>query len=343
MEMKYPSPLKKGDKIAITAPSDGANLAYLDRAILQLKEYGFEVIETPHVRTTNKLMSTDGKTRAEELMSVWQDVNVKHIIAARGGEFLIDMIPYLHAYRHQIRITNPIQYVQGFSDISLLNLYLTTQFNIATMQAENIGHFGMQQLDPALVQTLQILEGSFDPSTGFMQHSFEQYEGNWRKDEDFVGYELTTPVKYQLLGSEESNISVEGRLIGGTIEAIIQLIGTPYDNTKSFCEQWKEGMIWYLDNYMLQAPALYTALLQMKHAGWFNNVNCFLIGRSYGGETVDTFTAEDAMQKALGDLHVPIIYDVDIGHVSPQFTLINGALATFLFDNGKGTIKQQLK
>jgi muramoyltetrapeptide carboxypeptidase len=35
------------------------------------------------------------------------------------------------------------------------------------------------------------------------------------------------------------------------------------------------------------------------------------------------------------------VYDVDIGHQPPQFTLINGALATLTFENGGGQIMQR--
>ncbi|WP_223882164.1 hypothetical protein [Kluyvera genomosp. 3] len=48
------------------------------------------------------------------------------------------------------------------------------------------------------------------------------------------------------------------------------------------------------------------------------------------------------MQSALGDLHIPVIYDVDIGHIPPQMTLVNGVQATVVFEKHGGSITQQL-
>ncbi|WP_143003422.1 hypothetical protein [Melghirimyces thermohalophilus] len=38
-------------------------------------------------------------------------------------------------------------------------------------------------------------------------------------------------------------------------------------------------------------------------------------------------------------MDVPVIYDVDIGHVPPQLTLVNGVFATVTAEGGKGTCK----
>jgi len=41
----------------------------------------------------------------------------------------------------------------------------------------------------------------------------------------------------------------------------------------------------------------------------------------------------------LGDLNVPVIFDMDIGHKGPQFSMINGAKAEVVSENGKGSLK----
>ncbi|MBN3786175.1 hypothetical protein G3N94_04600 [Burkholderia sp. Ac-20353] len=48
------------------------------------------------------------------------------------------------------------------------------------------------------------------------------------------------------------------------------------------------------------------------------------------------------MQSALGDIRCPVIYDMDIGHVPPQLSLVNGALAQVELHDGHGTIVQWL-
>ena len=52
---------------------------------------------------------------------------------------------------------------------------------------------------------------------------------------------------------------------------------------------------------------------------------------------------EESVMDAVGDLEIPIIFDADIGHVPPQFSLINGAKADICSKNGKGKISFELK
>lgn len=54
------------------------------------------------------------------------------------------------------------------------------------------------------------------------------------------------------------------------------------------------------------------------------------------------FTQRDAVESALGHLDVPVILDVDCGHVPPHLALVNGALADVVFDGDTQTITQTL-
>ena len=52
------------------------------------------------------------------------------------------------------------------------------------------------------------------------------------------------------------------------------------------------------------------------------------------------YTVDDVYQELAGELQIPVIYDVDCGHVPPQMTFINGAFAEVETENGKGSIRQ---
>ena len=119
----YPDKLNIGDTIATTAVSMTANLDKIDIAIDNLKELGLKVIETDNVRKSEGAVSSSGKQRAYELLELYKNTDVKYIIASRGGEFLMEMLPYLDEHRDVIK-NNP-KWIQGFSDPSLLNLYVT--------------------------------------------------------------------------------------------------------------------------------------------------------------------------------------------------------------------------
>ena len=93
----------------------------------------------------------------------------------------------------------------------------------------------------------------------------------------------------------------------------------------------------------MSVPDFYRSLWQMKEAGWFANANGFLIGRTMSSEAKDDFTYEDAMHQIFDEMNVPVIYDVDFGHVAPQWTMVNGALAKFQYHDGKGIMESYLK
>ena len=341
MIIKYPEKLLLGDIIGLTAPSQSANSEKIDKAIYNLKKLGFKIKETNNVRNEEKyFVSSDGKTRADEFISLWKDINVKHIVSVRGGEFLFDMIPYLHDYSNLFRTVNKIKYVQGYSDTSLLNFYITTNYNVATMHAENLNDFWMEKLEKSQINVIDILKKNYE-NNEFIQENFEKYQLNEYADGNYKGYNLTEKVEYKLLSKKEKSFCVRGRIIGGCVDVLTQLLGTKFDNTKEFCSQFSEGMIWYLDNCELTFIELYRRLYQMKIAGWFDNVKCILFGRTFVKEVIDKFTLEVALNKALGNLHIPIIYDVDIGHVPPQLVMINGSYGIFEFNNGSSKLTQK--
>lgn len=341
--IKYPAKLTKNKKIGVTATSMGMKeenfTIRIDNAYKNLEKLGYKCIETNNVRTNKKLVSSDGKTRAKEFMELWQDENIGVIAQVHGGEFLIEMLPYLDK---NILEKNPPKWTTGYSDSSLLNFYLTTNFNIATATTANIIAFGMETLDSSLTNQLKILEKPLVSE----QNNFDLYEAYYfdRSVEFkiFPSYNLTHKVEYKSL-YEDKAITIEGRVIGGNLESIPQLLGTQYDNTKNFCSNFEEGMLWYLEYCELTLPYLYRTLYQMKQGGWFNNAKGFLIGRTRSKESVEDFGYLDVLHKIFDDLNVPVIYDVDIGHVAPQWTMINGSYAKFEYDSGKGKITQYAK
>lgn len=280
-----------------------------------------------------------GKNRAEEFLRFFLDDNIDYIFSARGGEFLVDILPYIHEKKCLLQNVDKIKYFHGYSDNSLLNIYLTTNFNIPTVNSATVTDFCMKKLDESIQNIAEFM--FLKNSDKFIQHSFKKYELEEFKDKT-CGYNKTEEVQYKVLNDLE-NIEVSGRLIGGCLEAITQLIGTQFDNVSKFCKNQQEGVIWYIDIYEDSAPEIFRKLNHMKNASWFENVKAILIGRTYGGKAFGDFDLKYALNKALSDLKVPIIYDTDIGHVAPQLTLINGSMTSIEYNAGNFKIIQEFK
>ena len=47
---------------------------------------------------------------------------------------------------------------------------------------------------------------------------------------------------------------------------------------------------------------------------------------------------EEVVMSVLGEMGLPIILEADIGHKPPQFSMINGALATLCSKDGKAKL-----
>jgi muramoyltetrapeptide carboxypeptidase LdcA involved in peptidoglycan recycling len=340
--IKYPIPLKKGDTIGICAPSSGVTGVFsnkLDYAIKNLNNLGYKCVETKSVRQNNKEVSADSKTRCEEFMFLYKIPEVKAIIPPWGGEFLIDMLPYIDLKTIE---KLPPKWILGFSDTSTLLFTLTTNLKVATAHGPNCLDFGSELLDKSVLKALKIL--SLDMGSNFRQKSLVKYQKDWFevKEDVFPSYNLSEGVIWKSLDNKKHEFS--GRFIGGCMDVICKIIGTPYDNTINYINQFKEeGIIWYLESCEMNAGDIYRTLWQMKENGWFINTKGFLYGRLEGYEDTGNFTYIDAFQKILGNLNVPVIYDVDLGHKPPQLTFINGAYGEVKYFGGKGEISQVMK
>lgn len=336
--MIFPNKLQLGDIIATTAISDGCHDEYdflrLDNAKKKLKEEGFLVKETKNVRSSNKLVSSDAKERARQFEELWEDDSVKAIIATSGGEILMEMLPHLDF--EKINGAKK-KWLQGYSDPSLLNYVITTKTNTATINSVNFKSFGMEPWHKIISRNVDFLKKVDD----LEQENFELFE-NERTERvtPYDGYYLNEKVLYKSLYNKERVI--KGRIIGGCIDVLSLLLGTPFDNTVNFCNQFSEGMIWYVDNCELNVAGFYRTIWQMKQAHWFDNAKGFLIGRTGINKEMFDFTYEDSLHKAFDDMGVPVFYDVDIGHLPPQWIMVNGSLGEFSFENGKAKLLQKM-
>ncbi len=333
--MIYPEFLKKQSTIGITAPSGGASDKIDIKKIKYTKENleknGFKVKITKNCYKNKKGRSSTPKTRARQLINLYKDKNVKAIICYSGGEFLIEMLPELDL---NIIKENP-KWIQGYSDPTSLLFIITTNLDIATIYGANSKQFAMNPLHISLKNNLEILKGNIKIQTNFKKYQEE-------RKESVIGnepYNLTKLVKWQTVNNK--NINLKGRLIGGCLECLLDIIGTKYDKTKDFIEKYKEdGIIWYFDNYALTNEELLRAFWHFKEAGWFNHTKAIILGR-YKEETFLNITLKEIKKEILKD--IPLIYNADIGHILPQITLINGSIAHIKVKKGEGQIALKLK
>lgn len=337
--MIYPEFIRERDTIGVSAPSAGLTkplrINTLNNAVKKFEEKGYKILLTPNVRKNEDGVSSSATIRSLELASLYQNKDVKAIICATGGEFLVEM---LSCFDFSV-VQKNIKWLQGYSDPTGLLFTITTNLDIATIYGSNFAGFGMDTWHESLENNLYVLEGKL-----MMQKSFARYE-SMRVDmiTGREGYYLDTPVYWKIL-NQEKEVSFKGRIIGGCIDIITELFGTRFDKTKEFIEKYKgDGIIWYFDNCELSMEDMVRTLWKFKDNGWFQYTTGIIFGRSATSYSNMGITLEDALNRVLGDLDLPIILDTDIGHVPPRMTIINGAYTMVYCKDGEGTLEFQLK
>ena len=327
--MLYPEFIQPGDVIGICAPSSGVGrkLDLFDLSIETLISKGYCVEETESVRV-NDIRSASAKQRAKELAYLFKNPDIKMVMAASGGDFLDEILPYVD---WQTMKKHP-KWLLGASDPTGLLFPYTTLYDVATIYGCNAGSYDDRPLPKYKKNNLEIISGNL-----IEQKSFSKCMPKPAWDVEEI--KMDTKVYYR---SNKEKIHTKGRCIGGCIDVLKDLIGTPYDGTKNFIKKYKkDGFIWYFDNFSLSAEVLYRTLLQMKYAGYFENCKAILIGRTLIESSETGMTYSEAIETALKEY--PVVYQMDIGHTMPAMTLINGAILNFHYENHKATLKFQLK
>ncbi len=339
--MIYPKFLSNGSCIGVPAPSSGAyddlHIAKYANSKLKLEEMGYRCILSENINKSEMARSASAKERADEFNKMIADKNIDFLMCAAGGEFLVEILPYIN---FDEIVKNP-KFVQGFSDPTGLIFPITTKYDIATIYGNNFGEYGVEEYDRSVVENLQILQGNL-----VEQESYDMYENeraNIENSTGLEGYNFTDKVEWKVLSGED--VLIKGRIIGGCLDIISEIVGTKYDGTARFIEKYKnDGIIWSFDNCELSKEELIRTLWKLNEFGYFKYTAGVIFGRNGVETSCLDYTMETALKDSvLSKLDVPIIYDADVSHKGPCMTIINGAIATVESKDGKGKIKFELK
>jgi len=336
--MKIPKKLQEGDKVVICPFSDPIPENYslrLNNCINALENHGLKVITSQYLISNDSLSSEE---IASELNSYLCDDDISAVIPPWGGDLAIKVLPLLDW--QSISKSKP-KWIFGFSDVSTLMNAITEQLDWYTIHSANL----MQLANNShcnYVRSLFKLIFSAEKGYGYTQISSKSHESDYP---DYVknpsaAYNLDTITELIKLNCE-TNAKYEGYLVGGCIDTLQLTYQTQFINFKK--EQFNKGKIIYLENAELNFAQYQRALVSLKLKGLFDNCVCILIGRNKFAYSHKQLNFDvNLLNNTIADLKVPIIANVDIGHVSPNFTLVNGALAQIHIEETQLKLTQNL-
>jgi muramoyltetrapeptide carboxypeptidase LdcA involved in peptidoglycan recycling len=335
--LTFPSPLRPGDRIGVTSPSAGVHgpaAARIDFCVAWLREAGFDVVVGDLMDGTG-ITAGPAADRAAELTAMLCDPTIRCVIPPWGGETAIDLVDLLDW--DALAAAEPTWLV-GFSDLSTILVPITTRLGWATVHGDNLADTPYGVPD-GLLSWLDVVAG---PGPYVQRDS--GLVADWWRFEDDPRATTWKPVgggRWTLHGAE--SLHVTGRLIGGCVETLGNLAGTPYGDVAQFGrEHAQDGLLVYVEAAGDDAATICRTLHGLRLAGWFEHARAVLVGRTRAPDHPQ-LTQRDAVLDALGRLGVPIVFDVEIGHVPPHLPLVNGALATLTVDGETREISQLLR
>lgn len=342
MPIRRPAPLRPGDTIAVTSPSSGVTAderARLDVAIGVLEARGFRVV-VGDCMDGSRHVSAPATERARELEQFLTDPTVRAVVPPWGGVGAIDLLSLLDW--DAIAAAEPTWFV-GLSDTSTLLVPMTLLTGVATVHGNNLMDVPydvprglLSWLDVASMPSGTTFEQV--PPGRFRAHGWDDYVA----DPQVRTLTLDTAGTWSRFDGGTGDVDVAGVLVGGCIDTLSNVVGTPYADVRAFARQHApEGLLVYVEAADEDAETICSRLHGMRLAGFFDEANAVLVGRTRAPDTPH-LTQREAVVDALGGLGVPIVGDVECGHVQPFMPLVNGALGRVRCDGTSMSLTQTI-
>jgi muramoyltetrapeptide carboxypeptidase LdcA involved in peptidoglycan recycling len=300
-----PKALQPGDTIAIAALSGELETESVDqyeRGIAELKSLGFQVRPSKLVDVTRHWWWAAARPAevAQELNDLFRDPEVRAIWALTGGRFTLS---YLDALDYDAIAANPKPLI-GMSDTDAVLLAIHSMTGLVTIHGDNL------------------IDGLGDWNT--------LAEPERATHADLYRRVLSSPEPAGCLPALSTwevwrQGQAEGHLLGGLLPRLLRLQATPY----AFAPDRFDGAILFLEDLAVPTINVWNDLQVLRQGGVFDRIAGLLIGPT---ETVIVAeyapqTLRDVVLDVLGDRDIPVMGNVNFGHVDPNIPLPLGIRA----------------
>jgi muramoyltetrapeptide carboxypeptidase len=308
-----PKMLKAGDSVGIISPSSLITRTDIRRGIEILRSMGLSVrLGANALRKRYGYQAGSPEERVSDFNEMFSDPSIKGIFCTTGGYSAIQLLPDID---WDLIKKNPKVFV-GYSDITTLLNAIYRKTGLVTFHGpliEGLGKYmngGCVYTVDSLTRTL--MEGGTGP--------------------------LPSYTKWSVL---KPGIA-EGTLIGGNLNVLLSLIGTPYE------PKW-EGSILFLEEVDDTDESIDHCMWCLRIAGVFDAIRGIIVGKFTKMYSIrrdgsippvrNASIVRRIILSATEGFNFPILYGVDFGHYVPSLTIPVGARASIDCRdvNGKGS------
>jgi len=324
-----PHALRPGDTIGIVSPSWFGGDAFVPRArrgIATLERLGFRVRVAPHAFNNAGHVSDTAQHRADDLHAMFADPGIHAILATIGGDHSCHLLPLLD---WDLIRANPKVFM-GFSDITVLNVAIWSQTGLVTFNGPGLltdwaeypemPPFSRDQALWAISRPEPM--GDLAPAPWWTEEFLD-----WS-----TGADGARPRARQAPGGwhwlREGQAS--GTLVGGCLESLQHLRGTPY---------WPnlDGAILFLETSELRPTPedVDGLLMDYENMGVLSRIAGLVFARPYGYDESAIARLHDVIVERTATSGFPVLANTDTGHTTPLQTLPIGVRAVLDSDTNR--------